>query len=259
MDQLTCSGPNGICPFTGQVVLHGHDCPYSQLVQLCIKQQTRLEKLETLVGVTGKNEERKNMNHALRWQRLLTIYIKLASPKSNGSPPVKQGLQEWTLRPNPRGPGQVHDDHVTFTKTGGSRNAWNCNVLGSIGWRSGIHEWSVVLKTDCHMMVGIAPAETNPDGPNWNSCGLYLSTQSGSVFGSDGTWKQDYAQKCYKKGTTISVRLDLEARTLCFAINGSWFPPAWRNISTAKPLHPSFDIDTSGSTFTIASQRDIVA
>lgn len=41
-------------------------------------------------------------------------------------------------------------------------------------------------------MIGVARPETNPDGPNWNSCGYYLSTQSGSLFGEDNVWKNDY-------------------------------------------------------------------
>jgi hypothetical protein len=57
---------------------------------------------------------------------------------------------------------------------------------------SDLPDAKVKLITECHMMIGIAPNETNPDGPNWNSCGLYLSTQSGALFGADGTWKQDY-------------------------------------------------------------------
>ncbi len=67
-----------------------------------------------------------------------------------------------------------------------------------------MHQWTVHLLNDVHAMIGIATADANPEGPNWNSCGLYMSTQSGCKFGSDGTWKQEYASKCYKKGTTIT-------------------------------------------------------
>lgn len=124
-------------------------------------------------------------------------------------------------------------------------------------------------------MIGVARPETNPDGPNWNSCGYYLSTQSGSLFGEDNVWKNDYgacflfpvsfllcpshfflakkkATKCSKKGNRITVKLDMDARTLGFAINGQDYGLAWRKLNpSVLPLFPSIDVDTGGSTFVL--------
>jgi hypothetical protein len=61
--------------------------------------------------------------------------------------------------------------------------------------------------------------------------------------------------RCYRKGTLITVKLDCDARTLSFSINGTAYGPAWSNLNVANPLFPSIDIDTAGAVFTIVSRK----
>lgn len=142
---------------------------------------------------------------------------------------------------------------LTLTKTSGGRAGWDCNALGSQGWTSGVHTWNVRLDTKCEMMIGVAPAATNPVGPNWSSVGYYLGTASGALFGQDGVWKKDYLrEKCSRKGCIISVKLDMDNLCVWFGLDGQ-FPgaPAWTGLPAGVPLHPSFDVDSKGSTFTV--------
>lgn len=106
-------------------------------------------------------------------------------------------------------------------------------------------------------MIGVATSNTNKTGPNWSSCGYYLGTSSGCLFGQDGTWKKEYFRaKAHRKGNQISVRLDLNEKTLSFGLNGEWFRPAWTSLPTNAPLYPSFDVDMKGAQFTILSQAE---
>lgn len=150
----------------------------------------------------------------------------------------------WTLSGNKN--ATLSNNGLTLTKTGGGRTGWDCNVLGSAGWVSGVHEFSVRLDTTCEMMVGVAPAQTNSTGPNWSTCGFYLGTHSGALFAQDGTWKRDYlGRRCSKKGTVIRVKLDCDRHCLWFGVDAEDFPsdPAFRDLPTL-PLHASFDVDS---------------
>lgn len=171
--------------------------------------------------------------------------------------PLTSGPHEsvsWILLPSRN--ASISQDGLSLTKTGGGRTGWDCNVQGSVAWTTGVHEFSVRLDTACEMMVGVAPAgATNRTGPNWSSCGFYMGTYSGALFGQDGTWKREYyGGKCSRKGTVISVRLDLNARSLTYAINGEWLDAAWNNLP-AVPLSPSIDVDTKGCQFTIVDRK----
>ncbi len=93
----------------------------------------------------------------------------------------------WTLVGSKN--ATLSNGNLTLTKTGGSRTGWDCNVLGSAAFVSGVHEFSVRLESSSEMMVGVASSQTNPVGSNWGSCGFYLDTSSGALYGQDGTWK----------------------------------------------------------------------
>jgi hypothetical protein len=123
---------------------------------------------------------------------------------------------------------------------------------GSSAWISGVHEFSVRLESSCEMMIGVASNQTNPVGANWGTCGFYLGTYSGALYGQDGTWKREYLkQRCSKKGAVVNVRLDCDKRMLWFGFEGE-FPaePAFVNLP-AMSLFPSFDVDSKGSSFTV--------
>ena len=164
-------------------------------------------------------------------------------------------LFNWTLQPSKN--ATLSNGQLTLTKTGGSRSGWDCNVLSNVGWTSGTHEWSCRLESACDMMVGVAPATTNPLGSNWSSCGFYIGTASGALFGQDGTWKRPYLrERCNRKGSVINVRLDCDRRCVWFGVNGEYpSEPAFVNLPSNVPLHASFDVDEKGSCFTVDYAR----
>ena len=149
--------------------------------------------------------------------------------------------------------GTLSNDSMTITKNSGGRTGWDCNTLGSVGWTTGVHEFDVVLDTKAEIMIGVAPPLTNPIGPNWSSTGFYLGTQSGCLFGQDGTWKRPcLGGKCSRKGSVISVRLDVDQHMLWFGIDGKFeSEPAWTSLPDGVPLHPSIDLDSKGQQITI--------
>lgn len=157
----------------------------------------------------------------------------------------------WVLQPNKN--ATLSNDQLSVVKSGGSRASWDCNLLSSVGWTAGVHEWAVRLDSTSDMMIGVAPATTTPCGPNWTSCGFYIGTGSGALFAQDGTWKRPYfPHKCNRKSTVVNVRLDCSNRQLWFGINGEFKDePAFSNLPANVALHASFDLDAKGTAFTV--------
>jgi len=164
-------------------------------------------------------------------------------------PPIVK--DKWELKPSPY--GDLSDDNMTFTKSQGV-TGWNCNVMGSIGWSSGIHEWSVVLGKDCRdEMIGIATTDANPNGQNFTSNGFYFYTRNGTLYGQNGVSGSAYNNSCLNENQRISVKLDMDAKSLTFAVDGVWKGIAWGNIPQATYC-PSFDVYTNLATFTVSPQ-----
>jgi len=164
-------------------------------------------------------------------------------------PPIVKG--NWELKPSPY--GDLSDDNMTFTKLRG-RTDWDCNVLGSIGWSSGIHEWSVILGKNCRdEMIGIATNNTNPTALNYSSIGYYIYTNNGSLYGQNGVSGTAYHHNRLHENQRISVKLDMDAKSLTFAVDGVWKGIAWSNLPQAT-YYPSFDVYTNLATFTVSPQ-----
>jgi hypothetical protein len=77
-------------------------------------------------------------------------------------------------------------------------------------------------------------------------------TPQGTLIGQDGTVDKPYnpSRGCYANGTRISVRLDCDAHTLTFAVNGAWLPYAWDDLPAVE-LFPAFEIYNSGCSFAV--------
>jgi hypothetical protein len=88
-----------------------------------------------------------------------------------------------------------------------------------------VHEWVVRLdgKFSIGAYVGISPEKINPVGHNAGfSC--ILNCYDGDVwsFGRVAGKNMGVPDRGLPVGSLISVRLDLEKRTLTFGLNGKW-------------------------------------
>jgi len=154
---------------------------------------------------------------------------------------------EWELQTSPN--GYLSNNSRTFKKM---CNGWNCNVLGSIGWTAGIHQWTVSLDANCtDLMIGVAPATTTRAGANFASVGFYLYTLDGKLYGQGVPFNRSQtSQRCNADGTRITVKLDMDRKTLCYAVNGVWQTNNWRDLPAAI-LYPSFDVYSALATFSV--------
>jgi len=161
--------------------------------------------------------------------------------------PPKESNTLWELTPSPN--GTLSNNNRTFQKIGSVD--WECNVLGSVGWSSGVHQWSVVLGNHLsEVTIGVSPNTTNRGGRNHYSKGFSLYCTKGTLYGQDGSFNRAYCQPYTTAGTRITVKLDMDARTLRFAINGAWQPIAWNNLPSIT-FYPSFDVGSPSTIFTV--------
>jgi len=160
-----------------------------------------------------------------------------------------EGTAEFVFTKSPN--GDLSNNNKTFTKNRGG-TGWNCNTLGSRGCLSGIHQWLVTLENNCtNLMIGVAPASTNQSGTNYTTCGFYFYACNGTLYSQDNIrGKAYYNLPCHVQSTKITVKLDMNAKTLTFAVNGNWLPVAFTNLPSTT-LFPSFDVYDNGSKFTI--------
>jgi hypothetical protein len=161
--------------------------------------------------------------------------------------------ESWVLAPSPR--GVLSEEALVFTKNRVAKHHkhFNCGVLGTAGWTQGVHKWTVVLRAKCScLMIGVAPSTLNLTGRNYDNCGFYLYSANGALYGQGGTSRRSYSPSggCSSDGTRISVRLDCDAHTLTFGVNGVWLPPAWIDLPAVE-LFPAFDVGQTGCCFAV--------
>jgi len=158
--------------------------------------------------------------------------------------PPKETNILWELNPSPY--GTLSNNNRTFQKNQGGALV-SFTVLGTVGWSSGVHQWSVVLVNNfADVMVGVAPFNTEP---THFSKGFYLYSVSGTLYGPDGTSNKAYCQPRTAARTKITVILDMDGKTLTFIINGAWQPVAWSNLPSVT-FYPAFNVGTQNAIFT---------
>jgi hypothetical protein len=159
------------------------------------------------------------------------------------------------------------DDNWTLT---GTRNAELSNgglkltcktgwaaSRGMIGWAHGVHEWVVRMdgKSDC-VRVGISQENiehVSDEDDILRTLGCY----DGCVytFGNDGRKYMDVPDDGLHVGSLISVRLDLDKRTLTFGVNGKRFDkPATTDIAPTT-WYPYVELWDEKTAFTITKRN----
>jgi len=151
----------------------------------------------------------------------------------------------WELKPSPD--GSLSYDKRTFTKN----NSGYCRVVGSEGWSSGIHEWSVMVEYG-NLVIGITsntnPASSNDGSTRFNSCSIISSYNH--LYGNIGKKAAVFTSEDLKGIKKYSVRLNMEDKTLTFGFDGVWKGIAWSDLPS-ETYFPLFGVYAYGVIFTV--------
>jgi hypothetical protein len=140
-------------------------------------------------------------------------------------PSVSVDNWTWTETPN----GILSNGGLTLTNKTGD---WAAS-RGTIGWTHGVHEWVVRNDAENCISVGVSLENIDPNSRN-DEISYKLNCWSGYVFGPNN-YKQPYSidvsDAVLPVGSLISVRLDMDKKTLTFGLNGKWNDkPAFTDI-----------------------------
>jgi hypothetical protein len=127
-------------------------------------------------------------------------------------------VDTWTLTETPN--GKLSSGGLTLTFKKGD---WAAS-RGTIGWTYGVHEWVMGIDSSSYnVYVGITQKIINPVHDNIGISCLF-SCYSGEVFKFRNIEVDymDVPDRGLPVGSLISVRLDLDQRTLTFGVNGKW-------------------------------------
>jgi hypothetical protein len=126
----------------------------------------------------------------------------------------------WTLTKTPH--GVLSNGGLTLTC---KKRVGYASSRGTIGWTHGVHEWVVRIDgRSINVYVGISQENINPVGDNYDIFLCTLDCYFGCVyaFGDAGVKYMDVPKGGLPAGSLVSVRLDLDKRTLTFGLNGKW-------------------------------------
>jgi hypothetical protein len=125
---------------------------------------------------------------------------------------------------------------------------------GTIGWTHGVHEWEVRLEAHPpSVSVGITPVNLTLTEDEWKGYGVH--SNDGTANGpknSDLKIEKDLGVpgSGLPVGSMISVRLDIDQRTLTFGLNGKWNAPAFFSLPFIK-WYPYIQIKKTGGAATM--------
>jgi hypothetical protein len=127
-------------------------------------------------------------------------------------------VDDWTWTETPK--GLLSNGGLTLTGKKGDRAA----LCGTIGWTHSVHEW--VVRNDAGNFIFVGISLENIDPNDWNSEISYrLDCYNGIVYGPNN-YNQSYLTEVQLSGlpdgSLISVRLDMDMKTLTFGSNGKW-------------------------------------
>ncbi len=153
----------------------------------------------------------------------------------------------------------VTNNGMILTCTGGGTPV--C-ALGSKGWITGVHEWSVTNCSGDFIIIGVATGAIGARKREKNRVrtkAIYPARRkTGDNSGSTSIGCFDAGELPRATSNDVySVRLDVDARTLTFGINGVWNKsPTYTDLDASNPIHPYFDVYNNGDTLTLLSRSD---
>ncbi len=147
--------------------------------------------------------------------------------------------------------GARSNDRRTFAST--SPVEWACATRGSSGWREGVHTWSVRLREGAHgISIGVSRRKISTTDAHANIPKRYdLDCGLGRVVGPQN-YEHQYFPGPLDDGVLVSVRLDLDAGTLTYALNGKWIrEPAFEGLDDGAKWYPYFALKNEGCAFSL--------
>jgi hypothetical protein len=155
---------------------------------------------------------------------------------------------EWTLLSTKN--GILSSGDRTLEKV--SPDGWDCATRGSVGWSQGGHKWDVGLIHSANgVSVGICQRAINSVDATKNIKLRY------DLYCGDGRAvdTNDDSYACFRKqvsdGDTISIRLDLDQKTVTFGLNRVMNPePTFTNLAKGM-WFPYFALYNKGSTVSV--------
>lgn len=154
-------------------------------------------------------------------------------------------------------PGAVVDNGQRFCYASGGKpkSVISLSAIGGCGWSKGVYEWSVGNDTGANTLVGVSRyllVATNGRSSNTDHMHV-VDLSTGCVRGqyaAPGTFV--FNQPLGRNA--LNIRLDLDARTVTFGLNGSWnIAPTFGNLGEGV-WYPYFDVGNGGS-ITVLSQK----
>ncbi len=135
----------------------------------------------------------------------------------------EQNEGEWTLAETPN--GSLSENGLTLTKTSEGKG-WDCDTLGTLGWTEGVHEWAVRLDNGGNGVgLGICLGSiSKTEDSNNSNISFIINCTTGAAYDDSGNKSRVFAVRSggMSEGSIVSIKLDLDERTLAFGLNGSW-------------------------------------
>lgn len=146
----------------------------------------------------------------------------------------------WELRPTQN--GRLLDDNHTLEHNGGEAGAKACISVGTVGFESGVLEFTVLSSGKPNVMVGVSMVETvDQTDATKNKDRFAVSMFNGKVFAPNGVSKPYLVVK--DEVTEVLVRCDLDKHTISFAFNGAPLcEPAFSDLPSGVKYFPYFSL-----------------
>jgi hypothetical protein len=153
-------------------------------------------------------------------------------------------VDTWTLMETAN--GVLSNGGLTLTN---KKVKW-VSSRGTIGWTHGVHEWVVRIEGGNYVVVGVSLENIDPIGDN-SQISYRLYCYNGYVLGPNN-YEEPYLTNIPRGGvpvgSLISVRLDMDKKTLTFGLNGKWNDkPAFTDIPS-NTWYPYVGVCLSGVT-----------
>jgi len=132
----------------------------------------------------------------------------------------------------------LSNNNKTATKAG---SGWLA-LTGSKRISNGSHQWTIKITSGgaSGFLIGVAPFDINKNTADvYSQNGWYLYTYSSVLYSGP---PMSFSAKAYSStsklaiGSTVTVKLDMDKKTIAFIINGTDYGVAYNNIPTDKEL-----------------------
>ena len=169
------------------------------------------------------------------------------------------GAGPWTIEPTPN--GKLSEDGLSLIKLTEAAG-WDTNSKGTKGWTTGVHEWYVkLLVGSAGIGLGICLQDIDQTNDKHNSnLSFVLNCTSGAAYSNSGE-KFACFESGFPEGSVVALRLDCDARSLTFGLNGTWLEvPTFVQLPTEYgKFFPFFAVGAQGYSIAIVTDAKFMA